>query len=160
LTTWITKNNETLEEYALEQTRIFFYPKTTLGSMQVYVENGGTDYLSAEQSFLVTLHVKYAIYNDPDIREKLRALTVTVLDQYVGEQVINMTEAREELRLLYGDAVDALSITGLGGTRDYQLVRVASARNKLCLKKNLAIQADKTMIVLDAVEVEFKLSAI
>lgn len=160
LTTWITKNIESLEEYALEQTRIFFYPKTTLGSIQVYVENGGTDYLTAEQSFLVTLHVKYAIYNDPEIREKLRALTVTVLDQYVGEQVINMTQAREELRLLYGDAVDALSITGLGGTRDYQLVKVASARNKLCLKKNLAIQADKSMIVLDAVEVEFKLSAI
>lgn len=31
----------------------------------------------------------------------------------------------------------------LGGDRNYQFVRVASEKNKLCLQKQLVIQADK-----------------
>lgn len=157
LVSWITDDITELQSRLLEQTRIFFYPKTTLGVIQVYTENGGEDYLSAEQAFTISLYVKYAIYNDPEIRETLRNATVRLLDTYIGQQTINMTEIFGELRELYGESVSAFQIQGLGGDRNYQFVRVASEKNKLCLQKQLVIQADKSMIVEDAVTVEFKL---
>lgn len=157
LTGWIINDVSTLQKDLLEQTRIFFYPKTTLGMLHVYTENGGEDYLAAEQSFVVSLYVKAAVYGDSDIRERLRALTVKLLDSLISQQVVNMTEIFDALKELYGPVVAAFSISGLGGERNYQYVEMGSRRNKLCLKKQLIAQADRTMIVQDAVDVEFKL---
>ena len=160
LTTWITEDVSLLQRYSLDKTSIFYYPKTTLGTIKVQIENGGTDYLSAEQSFTVTLLVKKAIYDDNDIRETLTSQVVKLLDSYLSNQVINMTEIREALKESFGNSVDAFQIYGLGGDKDYQLIRVDSAKEKLCLKKMLVLQADQTLIVKDAVNVEFKLSSV
>ena len=156
LTSWITKDVAFLEDRLLDQTAIFFYPKTTLGTIQVYTENSGQDYLDAEQSFEVDLYVKYSIFSDENIRETLKKATVQTLDNYISQQNINMTDVRDKLKTIYGDSVSAFTIRGLGGSKDYQVIKVASEKNKLCLKKNLIIQADKTMFVEDAVEVSFK----
>ena len=156
LTSWITKDVAFLQDRLLDQTAIYFYPKTTLGVIQVYTENNGQDYLDAEQSFEVDLYVKYSIYQDESIRETLKKTTVQTLDNYISKQNINMTEIRDKLKSIYGDSVSAFTIKGLGGSKDYQVIKVASEKNKLCLKKNLIIQADKTMFVEDAVEVSFK----
>lgn len=153
---WITNNVAELQQNLLDRSMIFFYPKTTLGVIQVLTENNGQDYLSAEQSFTVDLYVPYAIYNDLSIRETLRLSTVATLDQAIGKQVINMTQVRESLKKLYGESVTAFNITGLGGDRNYQHIEVASEQNKLCLKKQLVVQPVKSMIVEDAVVVSFK----
>lgn len=157
LTAWITENVAFLQNRLLDQTSIFFYPKTTLGVIQVYTENNGQDYLNAEQSFTVDLYVKYSVYSDETIRETLKRATVEILDKNISLPVINMTDIRDQLNTVYGDSVSAFMVKGLGGDRDYQVIRVASEKNKLCLKKNLIIQSDRTMFVEDAVEVSFKI---
>lgn len=159
LTGWITRDVVALQGRLLEQTRVFFYPKTTLGMIQVYTENNGEDYLSAEQAFAVTLYVKKSIYADADIRDTLRLTTVKLLDSYISQSTVNITEILEKLRGLYGSSVTAFQLSGLGGERNYQLIRVGSERNKLCLKKQLVAQADKTTIVQDAVTIEYKLAS-
>lgn len=157
LTSWIVDDVETLEQKLLEQSKIFLYPKTTLGTIQVNTENGIVDQMTAEQAFTLDLYVPYSIYNDNDIREMLRSATISLLDRYIGLAEVNMTAIRDELRSMYGDSVAAFKITGLGGSKDYQLVKVISDRNKLCLKKQLVIQADKTMVVQDDVVINFKM---
>jgi hypothetical protein len=151
----ITGSLKNISGRLLEQTKIFFYPKTALGSIAVQVENTNTDYLNSEQSFTLDLYVKRAIYNDQTIRGTLEAATVTLLDSYVSRQSINMSEVREALRVAYGNSVTAFNIKGLGGSKDYQMVTLVSESDHLCLKKQLSVQADKTMIVKDAVIINF-----
>jgi hypothetical protein len=157
LTAWITGDIATIQENLLEQTDIYFYPKTTLGNIKVYVENNEQDFITAEQTFKVTLYVKFSIHSDPVIRTALENATVSLLDNYISQNVINMTEVREKLKDMYGDSVSAFKISGLGGAMDYEIVSMASNKNKLCLKKILTIQPDMKMFVKDAVEFEFKL---
>ena len=156
---WIVDSLSSLQNRVLEQTKVFFYPKTTLGSVVVKVENGDEKVIEAEQSFTVALHVNYITYSDADVRETLRVKTIELLDTYVAKTVVNMTEIANELRLLYGDAVKAFQISGLGGTANYAIVTLDSERTKLCLKKELVAQADQTLIVQDDVTVEFYLVA-
>lgn len=154
---WITGELDDIQQRLLEQTKIFFYPKTTLGDIKVYTDNNGEDYLNAEQVFTVDLYVPYSIYNDSQIRDQLKRSTVKLLDKYISQQTVNMSEVRHQLRLLYGTSVEAFKVSGLGGVKDYQVVTMASERNKLCLQKQLVIQADKTLITEDGVDVQFKL---
>lgn len=157
LESWITTNIDRIKAKTMSGTKVVFYPKTTLGTIAVESENNFSDYISSEQSFVVDLFVGFSVMNNPAIRERLRAATVRVLDAFISQPEINMTTIRDQLKAVYGTSVRALSIRGLGGFRNYQVLRVKDAQNKLCIKKNLVRQPDRTFIVEDAVEVNFKL---
>lgn len=159
LTDWITKDVSGLQSNMLEKTSIFFYPKTTLGVIEVTTQDGESDSLQAEQSFTVQLYVPDSIHRDESLRATLKENTIRLLDEEIENRVINMTVIKEKLRAIYGDNVTAFSIKGLGGSKDYQYVKIVSEKNRLCLKKQLVIQPDKTMFVEDAVTVEFMLVA-
>lgn len=152
---WIVDEVQVFQDRLLEKTKIFFYPKTTLGLVRVNTENGGEDYIPAEQNFRVSLYVPQDVYRDPEIRASLTAATVKTLDEYVSMTAVNLNDIADRLKVVYGRSVRAFNVTGLGGDKNYQILQVASERNKLSLKKELIIQPDKTTIVQDAVNVEF-----
>ncbi len=154
---WITGDIADIQKNLLEQTFIYFFPKTTLGDIEVYVENNEQDFIQAEQEFKVSLYVKASIYDDPSIRVTIENATIALLDSYISQSVINMTDVRDRLKTLYGDSVQAFKISGLGGSKDYEIVSMASDKNKLCLKKELTIQSDLTTFVKDAVSFDFRL---
>ena len=156
LTSWIINDVSSLQGKLLDQSKIFFYPKTTLGTIQVVADNKFTDYIDAEQSFVVELYVKSIVYNNDVLREDLKRWTIEALDGYISRSVINMTEVRSILKSVYGDSVSAFSIKGLGGEKDYQYLKVVDDGHSVCLKKRLSIQADKKTIVEAAVSIEFK----
>lgn len=155
LVDWITDEIQDFQDRLLEKTRIYFYPKTTLGLVQVYTENNGVDHVTAEQTFRVNLYVPQDVYRDTEIRERLSALTIQVLDEHISKTTINLNDIVDQLKTLYGRSVRAFNVSGLGGSRNYQMLNIASERNKLCLKKELVIQPDKSLIVKDAVNIEF-----
>lgn len=153
---WITTDIEELKQDLLEQSWIYFYPKTTLGELEIQAESGVELYIPAEQTFSLKLHVTKAVYENEALRATLENATISLLDYYVSQTVVNMTKIRDELKKLYGDSVQAFRISGLGGSEDYELITVLDGKSKLCLKKRLVILPDMTMFVKDAADFEFK----
>lgn len=155
LTTWITENIEALSDIALENTKVFFYPKTTLGNVKVFTENDGADLLPSEQSIVVELYVNNRVYRDSDLRETLINKTVLVLDEEISKTVVNVTEIEESLRAAYMGAVVSLKVSGLGGPNNYRVLSLAAEENRMCLKKVLKLQQDNSLIIGEDVEVKF-----
>lgn len=151
LTEWIVDGLTDISTELLEQTRIYFYPKTTLGMVRVYTANNAEDYLNAEQALTVSLYVPAKIYEDLSVRERLEYATVQILNAYISQNTVNISTIEDYLRAYYAEMVDSVRVTGLGGANNYQIVRLVSPTTKLCLKKELSIQPDKTTIVADAV---------
>lgn len=154
---WVVDEVQGLQSVLLEQSKVFFYPKTSLGTVHVYTENGGEDYLPSEQEIVIDLYVTKDIYNSAELRKSLKDASVTLLETYFNKSVINMREISTALGALYGEAVKAFKVSGLGGAKDYQYVTLANGQQQLCLKKVLTIQADKTLIVEDGVTLEYHL---
>ena len=154
--TWITKDISSIQQRVLEQTKVFFFPKTTLGKVKVYTEDGGEDYLSSEQSLVVDLYVKPNIYSDRVIQQQLIDITVKILDSHITELTVNITEIVKSLIKAYGDSVPSLTVAGLGGSKDYKVVQLAEEEHRLCLKKVLKEQQDGTLIIVEDVIVNFR----
>ena len=154
---WITERITAIQARTIGGSQVYFYPKTTLGSVQVLAENNIEDYIDAEQSFQLDLYVSKGVMNNAAIKESLRVASVKVLDSFIAQRRINMTVIRDQLKLLYGSTVNAFDIRGLGGARDYQILEIKSDHTKLCLAKELQRQADRSLIVIDSVDVQFKL---
>lgn len=153
---WIKTDIELIKQDLLEQSWIYFYPKTTLGDIEIQADSGSKVYVEAEQSFNLILHVTKAVYDNDALRTTLENATISLLDYYISQTVVNMTTIRDELKKLYGDSVAAFRIGGLGGSADYELITVLDGKSKLCLKKKLMILPDMTMFVKDAANFEFK----
>jgi hypothetical protein len=155
LTDWIVDGLADIAEELLEQTRVYFYPKTTLGVVRVYTPNDAEDYLNAEQVLTVSLYAPKAIYENLGVREKLESSTIEILSTYIGQSRVNVSEIEDYLRVYYADSVSSVRLSGLGGAANYQVVRLVNPNTKLCIKKELVVQPDKTTLVSDAVVFEW-----
>ena len=153
--TWVTEDLADISNVLLEQSRIYFYPKTTLGTCLVYIEDGGQDFLTSEQSFVVNLYVKSDIYNDAAIRAQLELTTVQELDSFIDDSVVNLETVETSLKALYGNSVQSFSVAGLGGSKNYRILTIANSEKRLALKKALYQQQDGSLIIKEDVTVNF-----
>lgn len=155
LDTWITEDITDIQAKLLEQSKIYFYPKTTIGKVKIITEDQGEDYIYAEQSLTVNLFVSPTVYNDVDVRLSLTNNTIKLLDSYISNLVVNTSEIMNALRIMYGSSVMTIDLHGIGGSKDYRIITLASEHNRLCLKKVLEIQSDNKLIIKEDVTINF-----
>jgi hypothetical protein len=155
LDNWITETVAEIQTVLLEQTRIFFYPKTTLGATLIYSEDKVQDHISSEQSIVVDLYVKGEIYGNNEVRQRLIDSSVKVLDEELDNSVINTGVIVSKLKTAYGNSVENVDVKGIGGSKNYRVVTLADEENRLTLKKILAIQQDGSLIIKEDVVVNF-----
>jgi hypothetical protein len=155
ITNWITQDIKYIQDVLIEQTKIYFYPKTTLGLVKVFPDSITEDQIKSEQSFIIDLYVKDKIYKDNNIRQQLINGSIKILDDYISNMTINITELLIMLKNYYNDSVDSVEIKGLGGDKNYQIINIAQEHNRLCLKKNIVLQQDNTIIIKEDVTVNF-----
>lgn len=155
INTWVTTDLKSIQALLLEQTKIFFYPKTTLGMVKIYPDSTSEDHVSSEQSLVIDLFVKDKIYKDAGMRQQLIEGTIQLIDTYIDSMNINLTELTIMLKTFYNESVVSLNINGLGGSKNYQVINVALEHNRLCLKKKLTIQQDGRLIIKEDVTINF-----
>lgn len=153
--TWVNEDIKEIFDVLLEQTRIYFYPKTTLGNVLVYIEDDAQDVLQTEQSLVIDLYVKPDIYANAAIRTQLEASTVRALDAFIDDTIVNMVIIEESLKAIYGNSVQSFGVRGLGGSKNYRIVTLASEEKRLALKKVLFQQQDGSLIIKEDVTINF-----
>jgi len=155
LDTWITQDITEIQNTLLEQSKIYFYPKTTIGKVKIITEDQGEDYINAEQSLTIDLYVNAKVYNDVNVRLSLSNNTIKLLDAYISNLIVNTTVITQALKTMYGDSVLTVDMTGIGDAKNYRIITLASEHNRLCLKKILEIQQDNTLIIKEDVTINF-----
>lgn len=153
---WISDELPVVQNHTLDQSELYFFPKTTLGTIQGYITNSEVVDIDSEQSFAVELYVREDIYNNQTLRNDIERITKTVLDKYIAEVEVNMTTINEALKSSYGSSVKAFAVTGLGGDKQYKIVTMKDGRYRMSLKKRLSIQADRSLIIEDDVTFDWK----
>ena len=152
---WITEDIKELQEVLLEQSKIYFYPKNQLGSVKVALVDGSETSIPSEQSLVLELDVPGAIYSDQTIRQQLSDQTVRLLDQYISRSEVNVVNINTALEKMYGNSVKSFRLSGLGGSEDYRLIKLVTQDSALCLKRNLYVQQDGTLIMKEDVTINF-----
>ena len=155
---WLINDLESFKEGLLDKTRIYFYPKTTLGSIQVYVWDDVQLSVNAAQSFTVTLAVPKQVYDNMNLRERLKIATISVLSKQLQEKTVAVSKIIEALRETYGknDVID-VQLSGLGGEANYPVMTVASPTDRLSIRKRLVALADGKLAAEEDVTCRFVL---
>lgn len=152
---WMIDGLGSINERVLEQTKIYFYPRATLGLINVMYDNGIKSKIHAAQSLLVDLVVNKNVYANEDLKENIRISTIRVVNNLLNAGTISTSGIMSQLTKEYGDDVIGIKLSGLGGDKNIIAMSVLDDNKRCSLKKRLVVQSDNTLMVEEDVTVNF-----
>jgi len=152
---WLTNDLKELEARSLDQTRIYFYPDTTIGTIKALVDNGVVRDIAAGQSFKVDLSVTNAVYSNLALREELKKATIKTFDEQLKNPVVSLDKISTALRAQYGTDVVAIQVSGLGGVDNCSVITIMDDSQRCSLRKRLTPSANNSLIVEEDLTINF-----
>lgn len=153
---WVTDDIEGISKRLLERTEIFFYPKTTAGTLSVTVDNGLTHTISASQAFTVKLHVTRDRYENEALKTSLVSVTKKTLASALAVTTIAHSDLVSKLAAVLGTDVLACEVYSNVFAPDiYPVVTIQDQSMLPSIGKQLVVLNNLTLDVQDAVNVVF-----
>lgn len=152
LVQWVTEDLEALSGDLLEQTQIYFHPKVSQGDVRVLTNDGLESFISASQSFTVTLSVPKSTYGNSLLLSAIKKATIKTIDTAIKNTTIAVSFIETALRNQYGSDVIDVKVQGLGGDKDLNVLTVIDKSNSLSIRKRLVALPDDQLIVEEDVQ--------
>lgn len=152
---WLTSDLAELEKQLLDQTRIYFYPKTTLGAINVLTGDGIVKSINAGQAFRLGLYVTKAVYANADLRERLMKATISTISEQLKGTTVSLDSITTALRAQYGNDVISVQISGLGGDLNLPALTITDDADRCSIRKRLAALPDDSLIVEEDITIDF-----
>jgi hypothetical protein len=154
---WLTGQFDTLNEMLLEQTELFYYPTSNIGTIQVYGQDGLIYNLDAGQSFTVNCNVAPNVAANTTLLQQLETATISNIAALLAEnEVVSNSMIYGSLEELYGTDVISFTFSGLGGgVANFSTITLVDDSSQLGIAKNLIVNANGTLSVEEAVTVNF-----
>lgn len=152
---WLVEDIASVQDYLIEQTSLFFYPKSTLGNVNVKVLEDKTVSINAAQSFSVSFYLTGTQFRDAALRTALTQAAIRVIDEQLRAPIVTTSAIYAALQeQVSGDSI-GVAISGLGGATAYETVTLIDNSARLSIRKKAVAKADGTIGVEDDVSVSF-----
>lgn len=162
IVSWITEDIAHLSQRCLERTDLFYYPKSSVGLIDVIVGDGTRVRLPADQKFTVKYTVRKEKYNNAEIRDSLResaAKTIlsamTSLQQVTGG-AITRNDILNTIKSLHRDDIIDVAVSGFLDDR-YSAALITDMSSIPTIGKKLVTMSNLTLQVQDDVTVEWEI---
>lgn len=159
---WITNDIAHLSQRCLERTNLYYYPKASVGLIDVIVGDGTRVRLKADQRFTVKYTLRKDKYNNPEIRDNLRdsaAKTInsamTSLQQVTGG-AITRNDIINTIKNLHRDDIIDVDLDGFLDNR-YNAALITDLSSIPNIGKKLVTMSNLTLQVQDDVTVEWEI---
>lgn len=140
----------------LENTDLYFYPISTIG----YVANDSEEMLEllpSQLSLKILIILNQDRYNEIGIRSSLEESTIERINEIINRSSFSLKELEDTVVSVFGTGTLGVNITGLRGSKEEILyINIKDVTTRLTLKKNIVVQSDKTTILKEAVEFEYR----
>jgi len=152
---WLENDVASVQSQLLEKTRLYFYPKSSMGNVAVRVLEGRQVYMSAPQRFAVTFYMNGSAYSDAALRTALKDAAARVINDALQSATVSMSDIVAAMReSVMGDAI-GVSVTGLGGSTPYDTVTLLDNSARLSVRKKAVAGADGTISVEDDIDIAY-----
>ena len=151
---WVVDGLTDVREKLLEQTRLFFFPKATLGQIEVFTTDGFITSIEAAQALKVKLTVPLSVKKNKALLKNLSRTTTAIVSEYFDKETIAISEIERALKESYGDDVINVELSGLGGNKNYQVVSVVDTAKRCSIRKRLVALPDDSLIIEEDITID------
>jgi hypothetical protein len=151
---WITDTLVDINTRVLERTSIYFHPSVDQGQISVITQDGLTVSIDAAQKFSVKVYVSAKTLADTQLCAAMKVSIVKAIKSELERSIVSMSNMTSEILALLSDHVFEVSVSGIADGQ-YSVVTTTSESDRLSLRKKLSALSDGTLVVENAVEVDF-----
>lgn len=152
---WVVNELGDFNQRSLDQTRIYLYPKTNLGTIKVLADQSQVMNIQANQVFNVHLYVKKSVYENAELRKYLNDSTIREIDNLLVNNVVSNSAIITHLKSIYGEDVISVAITGLGGSANINTITILNEGDRLSIGKKLTALPNGDRIVVEDININF-----
>ena len=149
---WITTDLRPIQDILLDETRIYFRPKETMGNVAVILGEGHKTTMQANRSLRVEFYVSRVVYRDTKIRDAIAGVTSKVLRDALDQPVVTYSDVVSRLRAAIGSDVIEIIVVGLD---NQSVITITDNSSRLSVGKRVVSLADGGVTVVEALEVIF-----
>ncbi len=146
---WIVDEIAVLQTNMLERTQLFFYPKTTIGTIGVSPGNGLTYQINSEQSLTVTFDLDANHYNDTKFKNNLISTVTPIIASMLNNNVVAVPAIENAITTALVNEILGVTITGLGGAFNFRTITLSDSSIMPSIAKIAVVQADYSLAVQD-----------
>lgn len=155
LVSWIVDDLGAISKRLLEQTKLYFYPQSALGDIDISILDGLKTSIPATQAFTVSLYVDSVVYANSELRASMSKQVVQTLMNVLKNTTVAISEVTAQLETLLGNDIKAVAVRGLGGTAELDSLIIANDAYRCSVRKRLVARSDQSLAVEDDVTVDF-----
>lgn len=152
---WIVEDLKPINDKTLEQTRILYYPSSTMGEFRVMYNEGIETFINAAQSLQIWFTVSKQVYIDYDIQEKIKTASIRVIYEELKKNTVSISSIVAALVKEHGKDVMGIKVRNLGNNDDIVSFTVLDEGKRATLRKKLIVQSDDTLAVAEDITFNF-----
>lgn len=139
----------------LENTKIFFSPKRTLGLTKAIVEDGVVTEIPAALSFKAKFYLPAELYRNDALRETLKSATKQTIANDLKKESFSLSEVNDGIRDSLGKDALPVDLGKLGPQEDLSLFTLYDDSERCGVKHRLVLLPDETLRLEDDIVIEY-----
>lgn len=144
----------------LPNTRLYFYPKRTLGRTKAIVRDGVVEEIEASTSWRVTYHLPPTQYGSEPFRETLKSIARNVIAEALAKSSTSISEIVSEIRSRLGDDAVPVDIAPLGAKKDLTAFTMYDESFRCGVRHVLVLLPDETLRLEDDIVFDWGRTAV
>ena len=153
--TWCSVNLAAIQTLLLEQTKIYYYPSTSFGSIKVTVNKEKTYNINSEVYFRVKLYLKDDVKTSELSKEDIIQDIITIIDNYLTNANIYIDDITTIIKNKYSNIITGVQINGMNDDINLYNIQILEEHKRFNLKKKLMLENDGNVYVAEDIAVEF-----
>lgn len=140
----------------INDSKLFFHPKSSVGDIKAYVGDNLLVTLEADQHLTVTFIVNSQVYRNTSQRRNIKIKTITtIVDYFNNNKTISRSELVKAIRDQIGDEQLGIELKGLFKD-EYEVVTIAYNSIGPSIGKRLITDTALNLSIEDSIDVEFE----
>lgn len=152
---WLLNDLSGIQKQLLDQSRIYLYPKSTLGSIKVKLPDNLVSVIPAGNAFRAELIVNSNVYEDAALKDQLTKSTIRGISEGLAQETVALSSIVANLRQTYGTDVVDVRLSPIGPGKNITALTVVDRSTRCSIRKRLVAQADASLVVEEDVDVVF-----
>lgn len=152
---WATEDIPQFTASLLEQTRLLFYPQSTLGPVSAVVMDNKDMVIASEQSLSIVFYLSGEAFRDTALKTALEATARDVVSDAFQSSRVTIAGIIGGILAKVGSDAITVTVSGLGGTNELAAVSLSDETARLSIKKKLSALSNGYLTVLEDIQVAF-----
>lgn len=155
LVSWAADDMPVITEKLLDDTRVVFRPKQTLGLIDVTANAKEARQISAAIAFTFDVFLTDTGYKNTTLRDNLKSVIPAVITTILSNETFSVSDLIEAMRQYRTTEVVDIKVTGFGRDGDIQVLTVSDPTLRCAIKKRLDVTSNGGLTVLEDITVNF-----